>query len=258
MGGMITKVEVFMLILIRVSSLFIASPLFGRRNLPTLFKVGFSFLVALILVNVINTTNIIPLDSMYDITVAAMKEFLIGLMIGYVSFLIFSSIYLAGQLIDTQVGFGIASVIDPTTNIQVPVTANFYYILAMIVFLLANGHHMLIEGVVKSYSILPIGTLVFNPVMITEFIKILGLIFIIGFKISAPVIAAILVCDVTLGILSKTMPQMNIFFVGMPLKIGLGLVVMIITIPAFIAILSFLIDAMNQQTTVFLELMLPK
>lgn len=257
-GSFLTKIEVFIFILIRISSLFIISPLFGRRSLPTIFKIGFSLMVAVILVNVVSIPADVNLNGMYEFTIVALREFMIGVILGYVSFLIFSAIYLAGQLIDTQIGFGIVSVIDPVSNIQVPITANFYYTLAMVIFLTINGHHMLIEALVNSYNLLPIGTAVLNNNMIPQLIKLMGYMFIIGFKISAPVIAAVLVCDVALGILSRTMPQMNIFMVGLPLKIILGLVVMMITIPAFIMILGFMIDTINEQTMTVMKEMVPK
>lgn len=258
MGSLLIKMEAFILILIRISSLFIVSPLFGRRNLPTIFKIGFSFMVALLLINATVIPASLNLFGLYEFTIAAMKEFIIGIILGYISFLIFSAIYLAGQLIDTQIGFGIVSVIDPASNIQVPITANFYYTLAMVIFLTMNGHHMLIEALVKSYNILPMGTTIISDSMLPHIVRLMGEMFIIGFKISAPVISALLICDVALGIMSRTMPQMQIFFVGMPLKILLGLVVIMITIPTFLMVLGFMIDSINTETTTFMQEMVPK
>ena len=258
LGSMLTKVELFILILIRISTLFIISPLFGRRNLPTVFKVGFSAMVAIILLNVVSIPPSINLNGIYEFTVAAIKELMIGIIIGYVSYVIFAAIHLAGQLIDTQIGFGIVNVIDPISNIQIPITANFYYTLSMVIFLTINGHHMLIEALVNSYNVLPIGSASITQSMLPQIVKILGYMFVIGFKVSAPVIASVLVCDVALGILARTMPQMNIFVVGMPLKIILGLVVILITIPAFIMILGSIIDNINVQTTTIMQEMIPK
>ncbi len=258
MGSLLVKIEMFILILIRISSLFVTSPLFGRRNLPTIFKIGFSFVVAILLVNVVEVPESISTFGMYEFAILAMKEFMIGVILGFVSYLVFAAIYLAGQLIDTQMGLGIVSVIDPASNIQVPVTANFYYTLAMVIFLTMNGHYILIEALVKSYSILPVGAAALTDSMMAHFVNIMAQMFIIGFKISAPVIAAILVCDVALGILARTMPQMNIFLVGLPLKILLGFVVIMITLPAFIMILNYMVDSINVQTTTMMKEMVPK
>lgn len=257
LGSMLTKMEIFLIVLVRMSSLFIISPLFGRRNIPNIFKIAFALMVSVLLINVVKLPEGIILYSTYDFTIAIIKEFLIGLILGYVSFVILSAIYLAGQLIDTQIGFGIVNVIDPISNIQVPITANLYYTLTMVIFLTINGHHMLIEAVTKSFTIIPIGTAVFSQEMMPQIVQIMGLVFIIAFKISAPIIAAALICDVALGILSRTMPQMNIFFVGMPLKIVLGLVAIMITLPAFLMIVGSSIDNMNEQTNTVMNLMAP-
>jgi len=257
MGSMLTNIEVFLLILVRMSSLFIISPIFGRRNVPNIFKIGFALMMSIILVNVVKLPAEVNLYGTYEFALAVIKEFIIGLVLGYVGLLILSAIYLAGQLIDTQIGLGIASVIDPVSNIQVPVTANLYYTLTMVIFLTINGHHMIIDAVARSFSVIPIGTAVFSQAMMPQIVQILGLVFIIAFKISAPIIAAALICDVALGILSRTMPQMNIFFVGMPLKIVLGLVAIMITLPAFISIVGFSIDNINEQTNTVMNLMAP-
>ncbi len=258
MGSLLVKVEMFILILIRISSLFVSSPLFGRRNLPAIFKIGFSFVVAILLVNVVKAPEAIGSFGMHEFAILAMKEFMIGVIMGFVSYLIFAAIYLAGQLIDTQIGLGIVSVIDPVSNIQVPVTANFYYTLAMVIFLTMNGHYILIEALVSSYNILPVGAAALTDSVMVHFVNIMAQMFIIGFKISAPVIAAILICDVALGILARTMPQMNIFLVGLPLKILLGLTVIMITIPAFIMIVNFMVDSIDVQTTTIMKEMVPK
>ena len=253
-----TKFELFIFILIRISSIFMISPIFGRRNLPNIFKIGFSCMVTLLLINTVTLQNAVNLSSMYEFTIIAMKELLVGLILGYISFLIFSAIYLAGQLIDTQIGFGMVNVLDPMTNIQIPITAQFYYTLAMVVFLTMNGHHMLIDALVKSYNLVPIGTAAFSSEMVLQITNLMSYMFIIGLKISAPIIATVLITDIALGILSRTMPQMNIFVVGMPLKIFIGLVVIMITIPTFLMVLGFIIDSIGVNTTTFMNQMAPK
>ncbi|MGE5329258.1 MAG: flagellar biosynthetic protein FliR [Deltaproteobacteria bacterium] len=258
MGGMLIKIEVFLLVLVRMSSLFIISPIFGRRNVPTIFKIGFALMVSIILINVVKLPLEVNLYGMYEFSIAIFKEFIIGLILGYIGFVILSAIYLAGQLIDTQIGFSIVSVIDPISNIQVPITATLYYGLTIVIFLTINGHHMLIDAIVRSFDVIPIGLAVFSQEMIPQLVQIMGMVFIIAFKISAPIIAAALICDVALGILSRTMPQMNIFFVGMPLKIVLGLAAIMITLPAFISLVGFSIDNINEQTNIVMNLMTSK
>lgn len=257
-GAALTVMDGFILIFVRMTGLFVISPIFGRRNIPTYFKIGFSFFMALILINTVKVPSVVQYSNFLQFTLIITKEFLVGLIIGYASYLIFNAIYLAGQMIDMQVGFGMVNILDPISNIQIPITSNFYFIISMIVFLTVNGHHMLIRAMFDSYKFIPLGGAVFTSVLMNDLMIAFGNIFVLGFKISAPVIAAILVTDIALGVISKSVPQLNIFVVGMPLKIVLGIVVMIITIPVFIAFVDVLINGMNADMISFIKDMGPK
>lgn len=252
-GIVINQIEIFFLIFIRITGLFVVSPIFGRRNIPVRFKIAFSLMVALILVNVVKVNKSFISESVFSFTAVIAKEFLIGLTLGYVAYLIFTAIHLAGQIIDMQIGFGAISVIDPVSNIQVPVSANFYYILTMMVFLILNGHHMLITGIYRSFELVPMGEALFGNELLGSIIKIVGDVFVIAFKISTPVIASILIADIALGVISKSVPQLNVFVVGMPLKIILGLVIMIICIPVLISFVEFLMKMIDGQMYEFMK-----
>lgn len=256
-GVLQNGIEVFLLIFVRMTGLFVIAPIFGRRNIPSYLKVGFSLMLALILVNTIKV-QVPDFSNIYEYFILVLKEFVVGITLGYVSYMIFSAIYLAGQLIDMQVGFGVVNVIDPLSNIQVPITSTFYFIFCMLVFLICNGHHILIRALFYSYNYIPLGAGVFGKEIVNDIISVFGNIFILSFKISAPVIAAILISDVALGIISKTVPQLNVFMVGMPLKIILGLSVMVLTLPIFISLVETLIKGMDSQMHIFLKDMAPK
>jgi len=239
--------DVFILVLVRMTGLFVISPIFGRRNIPSYFKIGFAFMISLILVNVIDIPNPDYYNNIYSYVILIIKEFLIGLSLGFISYTIFSAIYLAGQLIDMQIGFGMVNVLDPLSNIQVPITSNFYFIVGMLVFLAINGQHVLIKALFESFNYVRLGSFTVNENLIEDVVRIFGGMFITGFKIAAPITAAILISDVVLGILSKTVPQLNVFVVGLPFKIILGVVVMMISIPAFIMLLQALFNNMNSE-----------
>lgn len=258
LGILFNGIDVFILIFIRMTGLFVIAPIFGRRNIPTYLKIGFSFLMALILINVISISDLGYGENIYQFSFLVIKEFIVGLTIGYVAYLIFTAIYVAGQLIDMQIGFGMVNVLDPMSNIQVPVTANFYFIMSMLVFLTVNGHHLLIKGLFDSYDFIPIGDVVFGENLINDIIRVFGSVFIIGFKIAAPVTAAILISDVALGIISRTVPQLNVFIVGMPLKIALGIIVMLLTIPMFIMLLDAIFNTLDNEIINFMRDMEPR
>ena len=245
--------DAFLLVFVRMTGLFVIAPIFGRRNIPTYFKIGFSFLLAVILVNTISIPELQYYENIYAFALLVFKEFIVGLTLGYVSYLVFTAIYMAGQIIDMQVGFGMVNVLDPVSNIQVPITSNFYFILSMLVFLAFNGHHALIKALFESYNLVPVGTAAFNNNLMNDIIRAFGNIFLIGFKISAPIVAAILISDIALGVISKSVPQLNFFVIGMPLKIALGMVVMILTIPMFISVVDVLINGMNHEMFNFIK-----
>jgi len=258
LGMILNRIDAFILIFVRMTGLFVMAPIFGRRNIPAYLKVGFSFMLALILANTLKAPRIDAYNDIYTYLLLVTREFIVGITIGYVSYLAFTGIYMAGQIIDMQVGFGMVNVLDPVSNIQVPVTSNFYFIITMLVFLAANGHHMLIKALFSSYQFIPLGGAEFGSNLYTDIMASFGNIFIIGIKISAPIIGAILITDIALGVISRSVPQLNVFVVGMPLKIAMGIIIMLITIPMLIALVNILMNGMNNEVFNFIKDMGPK
>lgn len=245
--------DIFFLVFVRMTGLFVIAPIFGRRNVPVYLKIGFAFFLAIILVNTISLSKPDYIQNIYYFALIAAKEFLVGITIGYVSYLIFTAIYIAGQMMDMQIGFGMVNVLDPVSNMQVPVTANLYYMMSMIMFLAFNGHHALIKALYESYTLVPLARAVFGSAITNDIIRIFAETFVIGFKISAPILAAILISDVALGVISRSMPQMNVFIVGIPLKIILGIAVLIFTLPSFASMIDRLLAVMDRETLNFLK-----
>lgn len=257
-GILLNGIDVFILLFVRMTGLFVVAPIFGRRNIPAYFKIGFSFMLALILVNTVSVPEIEYQQSIYQYAFLIIKEFIVGITIGFVADMIFTAIYLAGQIIDMQIGFGLVNVLDPINNIQVPITANFYFIISMLVFLVVKGHHLLISTLFDSYNYIPIGNMVFGEMLINDVIRVFGSVFIIGFKIAAPITAAIMIADVALGVMARTVPQLNVFVVGMPLKIAVGIIVMLLTVPMFIMLLDSIFSTIDVELFNFLRDMTPK
>ncbi len=253
----LNNLELFLLIFVRMTGLFVTAPIFGRRNIPVYFKVGFAFMAALLMANVIEVGHVVDTSNFMIYALYIIKEFLVGVVIGFIAYAVFTSIYIAGQIIDMQIGFGMVNVLDPLSNIQVPITANLYFMLAMIIFLVTNGHHMLIRALYQSFDILPLGSAVIKSDLVDNIVVVFKDMFSVGFKIAAPIVAAVIVTDVVLGIISKTIPQMNVFVLGMPLKILIGLIIIFITVPAFIYIVTMLTDNMNIEIFKMIKAMGP-
>ena len=248
--------DVFLLIFVRMTGLFVVSPIFGRQNIPVYFKVGFSFLTAILVTYSIPAPDLAAYNSLAAFIFLINQEFLLCLVLGYISYLVITAIYLAGQMIDMHIGFGMVSVFDPMSNIQIPVTANFYFILTMLMFLAIDGHYLLIYTLTDSFEILPLNSsLVFDKSLLDFFIRVFTSVFVIGFKIAAPVTAAIFIVDVSLGVIARAVPQVNVFVIGMPLKILLGLLVILFTLTAFRSVVHVLMGGMHNEMLRFMEIL---
>lgn len=257
-GLFLNGFDAFLLIFVRMTGLFIVAPIFGRRNIPSYLKIGFSFFTAIILVNTIKIPPPETYDSLLQLTLIIVKEFVVGITIGFIAYMAFTAIYVAGEIIDMQIGFGVVNVMDPISNIQVPITSNIYFILSMLVYIAVNGHHALIKALFDSYTAVPLGTAVFNASIADNLMAIFGSIFAIGFKIAAPIVAAILITDVALGTISRMVPQLNVFVIGMPLKILVGIALLMVTIPMFLYVLEGLFKVVDTGTINYIKDISPK
>jgi flagellar biosynthetic protein FliR len=170
------------------------------------------------------------------------SEFLIGVIIGYVAQLFFSAIQLAGQSIDMQMGFGMVNIMDPQSGLQVPLMGTFYNLLAIFVFFLINGHHYMLEALFYSYKVIPIGVFNLKGSFFSLLIDLTGDLFIIAFKLAAPMVGALFIADFVMGIISRTVPQMNVFLVGMPAKILFGFLILLLIVPFYVYLLSSLFE----------------
>lgn len=252
-GLVINGFEVFLLVFVRMTGLFVVAPIFGRRNVPSYFKIGFSFFISLILINTTVLHSVTYSDSIPGYVLLVVKEFLVGLSMGYVAYLSYTAIYIAGELIDMKIGFGVVNVMDPMSNIQVPITSNLYFIASMLIFLAMDGHHMLIRALYDSFSSLPLGRTVFSAGAHDVVMKLFGTVLATGFKMAAPIVAAVLIADVALGTISRMVPQMNIFVIGMPLKIIVGLIIVALTIPMFIETIKSVFELMGLSVDNYLK-----
>jgi len=237
-----------------MTSLFVLSPVFGRQNTPSYLKIGLALFTTFILAPLLGDV-VIEYSNLVDFTLIIFKELFVGIIIGYVSNMVFSALFIAGQLIDTQIGFSMINVLDPQSNIQVPLLGNFLYILSILLFLMMDGHHILFLALTKSYNIVPINSLFFTKELINNLIGIFSETFYMAVKIAFPITAAVLISEVALGILARMVPQMNVFMVGMPLRIALGLLVLMIIMPGLSNTLDYLFDNLFAYISIILQSM---
>ena len=238
-------IAAFLLMLTRISGIFLISPFFGSMNIPMFFRVGIALAMSVVLFPVVDglgTPETPPSIIMFG--AAVLGELFIGWLIGFVAYISFAAITMAGKVMDMQVGFAVVNVVDPTSGQQIPLIGSFLYNLAVIILLVTNGHHMLIAALVESFRAVPLAGLEANISRALIIANFTGTIFLTGMKIAMPITFAILLTNVGLGILSRTMPQMNIFVVGIPMQLMIGLFVISMIMPFYVLFLDVLFNEM--------------
>lgn len=251
------RFPILMLIFCRVIGLFIMSPIFSRQNIPTYWKIMFSVFLSYIIFSFDSTHITLNISGPLQMFIFIIKELFLGFIFGYITTVVFSAILLAGQLIDTQIGFGMVNILDPQNNIQIPLLGNFNNIIALMLFLIIDGHHVLIDLLIVSFETVPMGKIVINPEIYHTLVIIFKKSFELAFKMSLPIVGAALVTEGALGLMSKSIPQINIFAIGIPAKIFVGLITLFFFIPAFIALLGESFSGMFIDIKKLMEAMMP-
>lgn len=251
----INNVENFILIFVRILGIFILAPFFGTKNVPTIFKIGLGFFTSIIVFSTTKNMNI-DISNTFQYFITTLSEFIVGLIIGLASLISFSAIYLAGQLIDYQIGFGIVNILDIHSNMQVPLMGNFLYILTLLLFMLTNGHHVLFVMLSKSFIMIPLGGVSLDLSGLSDILtKMISTMFVLGFRISSPIVLTTFLTDLTLSIISRTIPQLNVFMVGMSVKIFVGLFTLIIMLPMYLVVIDVLFNGLNADVFKLMKFM---
>jgi len=173
------------------------------------------------------------------------KEVLVGLFIGFMGYMILAAVQAAGSFIDFQMGFAIANVIDPQTGAQSPLIGQYLYMFTLLLLLAVDGHHLLLDGIFYSYQYIPIDQAlpVFGDASLIEYVlKSFSTMFVIAFQMAVPVVAVLFLVDVALGIIARTVPQMNVFVVGFPIKIAVSFIVLLIVMSVIFGLIQNLFE----------------
>jgi len=239
-----TEIDIFLIIMVRVLGFFIIVPVVSTANIPAQVKLALAVTVSYLIFISGKVTHIYYDDNIAGYVMLIVREFLTGFAIGFVVNLIFTVFYFVGQLMDYQIGFAMVSVLDPLSQIQVPITGNLLYLFISILLVASGGLNAFIAAFFYSFDVIPPGSAVLlsNQTLMVYLIEVLTKFFVIGVNISMPVVGAILVLDVALGVLVKAVPQMNIFVVGMPLKIIAGLLIFMLIMPFLGSIYDFIFE----------------
>jgi len=226
------QVSVFFLVFLRALAFMISGPLFVFRGIPPFFKIGFSLALTVVVYPLVtlNAQTALP-EGVWGYGLAVISETALGLLLGTAVTIILNGIKMAGQFIDYQIGYAMASMVDPVNGTQNTLLSQYLYLLALVFWLLIDGHYTLILALTKSYQIVPLSAASFNNGVTFVLLKIFSGAFTIAIQVSAPILAVLLISDLTLGFLARTTPQINVFLTGFPIKIAVGLLTLSFLIP---------------------------
>lgn len=248
------RVDLFLLILARVSGMFQMAPVFASQRVPVVVRAALAAVISLILV-ISQPASPIPVTKLWYLVLGMAGEFLLGFAMGYVVNLVMAATQTAGQMIDMQMGFGIVNVLDPQSGQQIPLMGNFQYLLALMVLLGMNGHHLIINAIAGSYELVPLFGFKVDAATAGFMVSIFCGMFVSALKIALPLVAALFVTDVALGIVARTVPQMNVFIVGLPLKIVAGILLMIAVLGLYMWMVGKLLTDAFYDLDLFLRLL---
>ncbi len=213
----------FFLILIRVGVFLFMFPFFSARIIPKLPKAGLALIITIILFPVIDNKMVEFPDTLLGMAQLIIAELIIAMILGLLVQFFFEAVRMMGQMVGFQTGFAITNVLDPQSGVQVSILSNLAYLVTIVLFLLFNGHHIILSALKESFEIINVGSLSLNKQMVQKIIQMSGDMFVIAIKIGAPAIAVLLFTTAAFGIVVKFMPQMNIMIVAFPVKIVIGL-----------------------------------
>lgn len=230
----VAQFVVFLLLFARTTSMVVVAPILGHQAVPLQLKAAFGLFLSFVLFPLQSSMAASVDMKLIGTIVLLLEEVLVGVMIGFAAGLIFAGIRFAGDLVGFDMGFTMANTYDPELNMSTPVVGEILYAMAAMLFIILNGHHFVLQAIVTSYTSVPIGSLVLGAVPTGKLVGMVGMIFIVAVKFAAPVIVALFLTNIALAILTRLLPQMNIFGVAFPLKIAVGIVALSASIPIMV------------------------
>lgn len=226
------------LITIRMFCFFLIVPVFFPNGTPSAVKVGLTLVMAYILIPGIDYSSINIIANNMPFIINCFNEAVAGFTLGFITNLCFISVRVAGNLIDFNVGFSMMTMFDPTSGSNTTLMEHLLYWFSVVVFFTVDGHHMLIKTLMDSFKVIKVGQFFLGQSSINIIIKAFIEYFAIGLKIAIPIVLIIFITDLTMGLVSRTVPQLNIMILGMPIKILVGLGAFCFALPIFLRIIE--------------------
>lgn len=238
--------EAFLLVLVRVACFISIAPIFGHNSLNARMKISIAFFVSLILYQVVDV-SLPEYTNVLGYTTLVLEEALVGLLLGFVAGLSMKALAIAGEFIDREIGFSMATTFDPNQG-MVTITGELYDKIVCLVIMISNLHYYILSAAAQSFELVPVGRIVLSPdVIYTSLIQFIVQMFMIGFRIAMPVFLGATMLNVIFGVLAKSSPQMNMFAIGMQLKVFVGLFLLAVCIMFVPNIANYIMERMRDM-----------
>ena len=245
----------FFLVVLRIGAIVMTMPVFRSQSIPGAPVMGLAFAISMALFSFLQLEPLPVFNHIFPFAIGAIGELMIGISIGLSIRLIFAGIQIAGQLAGYQMGLAIANVMDPSASQQLPILSQFNQLFAMLLLLVTNAHHIFLRALAESYRLVPPFGFHFSNSLMQQIVDLGGKMFVIAVQVGAPIIAALLLISVAFGLIARTVPQMNVFIVAMPLKIGVGLLFLGFSLPYLSTFLNSLFRGLSKNIFILLKAM---
>ena len=251
------ELEYFMLIFCRVSCLIYAVPFFSMNNTPRRIRVGLSFVVTILLYYAISAKPVLEYSTLWGYAVLVLKEAIVGLLMGFACNICTTVVGFAGRVIDMEAGLSMASLMDPTTRENMSITGMIYNYAITLILIITGIYEYVLKALAESFSLIPIGGAIFNSAKLLDaMLKFMADYILIAFRICLPMFAVMILLNALLGILAKVAPQMNMFSVGMQMKVLTGLSLLMITMAMLPGISDLIYTEIKTMMVTFVEAMM--
>ncbi|GFN24135.1 flagellar biosynthetic protein FliR [Thermanaeromonas sp. C210] len=251
----LAQVEAFFLVLVRLTSFMMTAPFFSIRNVPVLTKAGWGALLAVFLFPAVLPA--VQGDQAWGTplvySLAVVNEALAGLALGYIANLLFTAVRVAGEILDLNMGLAMANLLDPQNAAPSTLLGQFFALLGLFLFLALDGHHALLLALRESFRLLPLGGVPFTEELVENVVGLWSSMFLWALRLVLPVLVVLVVADISLSLVARTVPQLNVFILSFPLKVGLGLLTLIVFLPLLATAVGNLVAQMERDLALILK-----
>jgi len=239
-----TELQGFFWVFIRISVIVFFLPLLGARGIPTTWKIGFSLALTLLLIPQVRLPTTYP-ETTPELLLGLAAEILFGFILVFGVRILLASVQMAGQFMGFQMGFSMARVLDPNEGTQSETLSQVLYVFTILIFLALDGHHIFIRALAVSFEAVPIHGFSLRPQIYDLVVKASGQMFVLAIKIAAPIIITLFLANLCLGIVARTVPQVNILMIGFPINIVLGMIILMLVLNGMVPLIKEIVRQMD-------------